>query len=250
MTISERTYIKVCKILGVKPAKVDSTIEQLPDATLVIVPDKVFTWAKIKKLAVEFGKDQPYETYIYEDLYKLYSAEQLSGKATGSDYRYLFIPKKFNVKSDTVDNQRNANTDKHVPSVLEAICYWYTLREQGEELNFDTTYIRHFDLPEKRFGGWLSVPSSYVYDVGEPNLYGSDAERGSNARLAVGEKLEPLSSSSPLVPSSVPNSPLVSAAEILQKALETEYKRGKVDGLNQAKDIAIKTIDKHFKDYL
>ncbi len=75
MNNSIKTYKEVCKILGVKPEKVNITEETPENTTLVIVPDQVFTWSKIKKLAVEFGKKQPYETYIYEDLYKLYSAE-------------------------------------------------------------------------------------------------------------------------------------------------------------------------------
>ncbi len=65
-------------------------------------------------------------------------------------------------------------------------------------MNFDSTYIRHFDLPEEDVDGDVLVPYSGVYDVGEPGLAYSFARNGNLARVSVGSKLEPQSSPSPL----------------------------------------------------
>lgn len=196
----EKAYREICGVLNIAPAKL-GTIKEVKDATAVIVPNEVFTWPDIKKLAVKFGKKQPYETYVYDDLYEKYSSEQLSGKVDGDkNYRVVYIPKKYNVEADTVANQLKANPSGHVPSVLEAICFWYALRATGETLDFDSTYIRHFDLPQQRVGSWLLVPDSYVGDVGQPDLGYSVAERDDGGRLAVGENstLAPSTPGAPL----------------------------------------------------
>lgn len=80
--------------------------------------------------------------------------------------------------------------DVRVPSVLEAVTYWYSLRAQGDKLDdrsaYDKTYIRHFDLEPKTVGRWQFVPYSYVGSGGEPGLYDSDAGDDNSVRLAVG----------------------------------------------------------------
>ncbi len=83
-----------------------------------------------------------------------------------------------------------------VPSVLDAISYWYTLRTQGVPLTNDSseeTYIRHFDLEgdakTSLFG--LSVPSSRI-DDGKPCLSSSrinDAGSTYNATGSTGARL-------------------------------------------------------------
>ena len=77
-----------------------------------------------------------------------------------------------------------------MPSPLEAVTHWQTLRAQGDQLadntTFDRTYIRHFDLPEQRFDDWLRVPDSCVNDGGRPYLYFSVAQYDDLARVAVG----------------------------------------------------------------
>lgn len=192
MQNSISAYKKTCKALGIKPATIKENIPIRDDATLVIVPNEIFTWAKIKKLAVEFGKGQPYKTWTYDKLYNLYTKEELSGEIRGKKaYRYLYIPKKFNVVADTIANQAK-NNKGHVPSVLEAVCFWYALRENGDPLDFDSTYIRHFNLEPKAPDGWSGVPESFVRRGGEPLLNCADADFQREARVAVGSDLEPL----------------------------------------------------------
>lgn len=192
MTTTIKAYKEVCKVLGINPANITKVIPDMPGATTVIVPNDIFEWAQIKKLAVAFGEDQPYPTYTYDDLYSQYTPQQLSGKTTDAptEYRVVYIPKEWNVKADTAENQAKAHKVEHVPSVLEAICFWYALRASKQSLDFDSTYIRHFDLPAKRLGGWLRVPSSFVSAGGGPDLNVSYAESDNGARLAVGENLK------------------------------------------------------------
>jgi hypothetical protein len=70
-----------------------------------------------------------------------------------------------------------------VPSLLDAVTYWYTLRAQGDKLDdssaFDKTYIRHFDLEPQTVGGWQFVPCSYVDSAMVSRAWAvSDAEAG------------------------------------------------------------------------
>lgn len=194
MNNSIQAYKTVCKILGIKPAQVKIDVSVPEGAALVIVPDKVFTHAKLYKLAETFGKDQPHETYINKEFVKLYTKEQLSGKPTGQDYRYLFIPKHYNIVAGTVEEQRK--NGGHVPSVLEAFCYFFTLRENGNTFDFSTTYIRHFDLPEQRLGDFWFVPYSFVYDNGLLIVSRSSVQNDYAGRVSVGGKLESYSSPS------------------------------------------------------
>jgi hypothetical protein len=77
-----------------------------------------------------------------------------------------------------------------VPSLLDAVTYWYALRAQGDKLDdssaFDKTYIRHFDLEPKTVDRWPGVPDSYVEFGGRPFLRDSLTVRELEARLAVG----------------------------------------------------------------
>lgn len=195
MNASVKAYKEVCRVLGVKPASIKQQFPEVPEASLVIVPNQTFTYKQLIKLAEAFGRDQPYGTYVYEDLYKQYSAEELSGEPTKGSYRYLYIPHAHDRKFQTVKQQRKQKG--HVPTVLEAIAYWFVLKESGEELAFDKTFIRHYDLPEKRLEDWSYVPYSYVSDDGRPRLYGSYVGIG-YGRLAVGENLKLDSPSSSL----------------------------------------------------
>ncbi len=152
------------------------------------------------RLAQEFGEQQPYSTYVYEPLYGKYTDEQLSGTdpANGNGVQFSLVPSSFDPNFyGTADAQQAklaetqvANPFVKLPSVLEDVMHWQTLRESGDSLSdgavFDRTAIRHFDLEPERIGYWLYVPSSYVYDVGKPLLRNSSAVYGSLARVAVG----------------------------------------------------------------
>lgn len=167
--------------------------------TLVATPNVLVNAKDIIKVAKAFGQNQPYETYVYDPLYNKYSAEQLSGTNpdNGNSVQFSLIPSTYTPEmSGTVVDQRaklaklqTENPDLKVPSVLEGVAYWQTLRAQGEQLadntTFDRTYIRHFNLPEQRFDGWSYVPYSYVGDVGKPRLNNSDVQVDDDARLSV-----------------------------------------------------------------
>lgn len=191
MNHSYNAYKKVCKILNVKPVpKKDIKAQELPDTTMIIVPDQVFTKDQIINLAKEFGKDQPYETYVYEKIYDKYTDEQLSGKPTGSNYRVIHISKEYAIEPDTAENQIKQLNGRKVPSVLEAIIFWYTLREQGATLDFNSTFIRHIDLEPKDMGGWLALPGSYVFGGGQPHLDDFVVVFDGGVRVAVGSNLD------------------------------------------------------------
>lgn len=190
MNQSLTAYKTVCKHCGIKPTTIKETFETKGDATLVIVPNKVFDWDQLKKLAVTFGKDQPRSTWSYDKLYQEYTSEELSGTPQGSKaYRAVYIPKECNVVAEPVPDQLEKHKNDYVPSVLDAICLWFTLRELKTELNYTSTYIRHFNLPAKRVDDWASVPYSCVYVGGVPYLDYSVADGGDGARVAVGQNL-------------------------------------------------------------
>ncbi len=181
---------------------VEQMIEGAGGINLVATPNFAPTKDELMDLARKFGEGQPSNTYIDEQLYEHYSAEQLSGQIAGNaNVRLSLIPSGNDPRFyGTVEQQRSKLAEQHrklpslrVPSVLDAISYWQTLRAGGDELVdykvFGRTYIRHFDLPEKqraRVGDWPLVPGSYVRDDGEPLLYGSGAGAAFDGRLAVG----------------------------------------------------------------
>lgn len=168
--------------------------------TLVATPNTLATADEIIDLAKDFGKGQPYETYVWSEIYGKYTPEQLSGTdpSNGNAVSFNLVASRFTPELEgTVARQRKMlaalqedSPNLKVPSVLDDIAYWQTLRAQGEALTgdgtFDKTYIRHFDLPEKRLDGWDCVLYSYVGDRGWPALYGSDASYGGSGRVAVG----------------------------------------------------------------
>jgi len=168
--------------------------------TLIATPNVLATPKDIIKIAEKFGADQPYSTYVYEELYKQYSPEQLSGtdKENQSKVNFSLIPNQFTPELERTVAEQQVALDKmqadhpeiRVPSVLESITYWATLRARSNELSgsgtFDKTYIRHFDLPGQRVGGWSYVPGSCVSVVGRPDLGNSIADFVNSGRVSVG----------------------------------------------------------------
>jgi hypothetical protein len=171
---------------------------------LVATPNVEASEAQIVALAESFGKNQPYATRVYYELYRKghYSGRERSGNSGDTPVRLSLIPSRRDgeISGKPVETQvhllreRQANRPElhsRVPSLLDAVTYWYTLRAQGDKLDasraFDKTYIRHFDLePKTTVGRWPIVPRSYVHSDGGPRLYDSPAENESDARLAVG----------------------------------------------------------------
>lgn len=188
---------------GVYDYLVEKLITDGARFNLVATPNVEASEAQVVALAEAFGKDQPYETYVYDDLYRRghYTGREWSGNKGTAPIRLSLIPSRFDGEMGygRVDAQveqlrerraKQPELDVRVPSVLEAVTYWYSLRAQGDKLDdnsaYDKTYIRHFDLEPKTLGGWRVVPRSCVYDGGEPGLNGSDAGNDDDVRLAVG----------------------------------------------------------------
>lgn len=168
--------------------------------TLVATPNILATSEEIIKAAKTFGEKQPLQTHSYDKLCGKYTAQQLSGTNpdNGKSVQFSLIPNKFNpTLYGTVDQQKAelaklqaANASLKVPSVLEAVTYWLTLRAHDDSLDsgaaFHKTFIRHFNLPERNADCYDSGPYSYVGVDGKPRLYGKVAHIVSGARVSLG----------------------------------------------------------------
>jgi hypothetical protein len=206
--VSEQEFSQLCDAKmaewhqsGVMDYLVRDFVENGNKPNLLATPNVVADWQTLRAIAVQFGEGQPYETYIYEDLYSQYSAEELSGQPTEGHLRLSIMPSGYikQLGYEPVETQlaalRQLQAEQpalkaRVPSVLEAITYWQTLRARGNKVQgngtFEKTYIRHIDLEPKRIVSWSDVPYSYVRDRGGPYLYRSNAESGGDARVLVG----------------------------------------------------------------
>lgn len=188
---------------GVYDYLVEKLITDGTRFNLVATPNIETSEAQIVALAEDFGKDQPYQTYVYDDLYRRnhYSAQEWSGNTGDALVRFSLIADKYDtgLGHETAGEQmrrlaerqsQQSHLNVRVPSLLDAVTLWYSLRARGDKLDdnsaFDKTYIRHFDLEAKALGRWSYVPYSCVYDDGGPYLARSRVEDGRDARVAVG----------------------------------------------------------------
>ena len=185
-----------------KLAYVAKAMEADPELrfTLVATPNVVAKADEIIEIAREFGKNQPYSTSVWSDIYGQYTPQQLSGTdpTNGKSIKFSLIPNKLDpALYGTVSQQKAALEDLQagnsfvgVPSVLEDVTFWNTLRASGDSLSteavFERTYVRHFDLIVKLVGDFRLVPDSYVGGVGKPRLVDSAADYDDHARVSVG----------------------------------------------------------------
>ena len=166
--------------------------------TPVITPEGLFGPSQIMALAKNFGESQPMETYLYQDLYNLYSASELCGDG---ELHFSLIPNKYDRELGSADvegkiailtrrQSEKPELNYKVPSVLAAVMHWYALRAGGDTLSdqgaFDKTVITHFDMKSKELEGWSRVSYSCVYYDGEPHLRYSNVVRHDSTRLSVG----------------------------------------------------------------
>ena len=172
--------------------------------TVVMPPATTVTLTELKHLAVEFGKGQPYETYVYDSVYNACTPQELSGQLDNSTQQILLVPNKF---SQVLGNrpvveqrqalltlqQENPSLGHHIPSPLAGVALWQTLRAEGDTLDngdvWERTGIRHIEITPKRLGGSAVVPYSRVSGVGGPFLDYSYVSNGGGARVAVGKIL-------------------------------------------------------------
>ena len=187
---------------GVYRYVLEQLIEKDTQFNLVMTPNVLASSEQIISSAEDFGQDQPMGTYIYRELYSQYSGEELSGtQEQGVSARFSLMPSKYTEElgSVSVEQQRTKlqqlqdrvpQLSIRVPSVLDAISYWQSLRARGDSLSGDgtvnKTLIRHFDLTPKRLVSWSLVPNSFVSGGGRPRLVHSDAEYDDDARVLVG----------------------------------------------------------------
>ena len=168
--------------------------------TLVATPNVTVNHTDIIKSAKAFGDEQPLETYTWDELLGEYTATQLSGTKPENGKAVIFslIPNKYDpeMNGTALDQMERLaelqvkTPELKVPSVLEAVSYWHTLRAQGDSLDDDSamgkTYIRHFDLPEY-FKGYLpSIPSSGIVGNGKSYVTYANAEKAGNTRISLG----------------------------------------------------------------
>lgn len=188
---------------GVYDYLVEQLIENGARFNLVATPNIEASEAQLAALAENFGKDQPYSTYVYDEPYRKgrYTGREWSGNVGSAPVRLSLIPSKSDsqLSHKRADEQLQMLRERQssrpelnvrVPSLLDAVTYWFVLRAQGDKLDdssaFDKTYIRHFDLEPKTVEGWPVVPDSFVNYVGEPRLNYSDAVDKYVVRLSVG----------------------------------------------------------------
>lgn len=197
---------KEWKTNGVYDYIVEKLITDGAQFTLVATPQVEVSEVQIVALAEAFGKDQPHPTHVSYDLYRSgqYTGGEWSGNK-GTDttpVRFSLIPSRYDTEmgytkvNAQVEQLREYRAkrpelDLRVPSLLDAVTYWYSLRAQGDKLTGDgayyKTHIRHFDLePNTLIFGLESVPRSYVDSDGGPTLRYSFADQEEHVRLAVG----------------------------------------------------------------
>ncbi len=189
---------------GVYDYLVEKLITEGARFTLVATPNIEVSEAKIVALAEDFGKEQPYQTHVYDDLYLkgYYSGCEWSGNKGNAPIRISLIPsrvdREINNKqvSELVRLLRARQASRpelkcRVPSLLDAVTYWHSLRAGGDKLDdssaFAKTHIRHFDLePKELMLDWRQfTPDSYM-DNGMPVFTYSRVVDTNGVRLAVG----------------------------------------------------------------
>ena len=168
--------------------------------SLVIAPNRLVSSQELEKAAQDFGDGQPNPTTVFHSLLEQYQDAQLSGTHPDNNQAVSFslIPNQLTNEMDGTVAEQCAKLEhlqsEHpflkVPSLLDAVTYWQTLRAEGHRLTDDTayarTYISHFDLPTVQLDGIRYVPQSFVSVDGGAGIYPSGIQYGQIARLAVG----------------------------------------------------------------
>lgn len=189
---------------GVYQYVLEQLIEKDTQFNLVMTPNILASKEQILGAAEAFGQSQPepMSAYIYRELYDQYSGEELSGaQEQGVSARFSLMPSKFTPELGQAPAQEQRtklqqlkgslpHLSIRVPSVLDAISYWQSLRASGITLSGDGTYnktfIRHLDLEPMRVGSVLDVPDSFLGAGGGPYVSLSNAGNDSGARVLVG----------------------------------------------------------------
>ncbi|MEO8105306.1 MAG: hypothetical protein ABI602_03125 [Candidatus Saccharibacteria bacterium] len=185
-----------------RQAYIQATQEADPQRryTLVATPNVQAHRHEVRQSALDFGKKQPHESLVNDELLSKYQHRQLAGGRSSDKRAFLFslIPTTYTpglegpvlAQRSKFDELQATHPQLRVPSPFEAITFWATLRAQGDTLDNGDVYARtsivHFDLPEQRSAEWLCVPHSYIDNRGVPHLGYLSVDFTSNGRLAIG----------------------------------------------------------------
>jgi hypothetical protein len=188
---------------GIYAYLADSVIKNGSRFNLVATPNITASEAQIIALAEKFGKDQPRYTSVNRNLYlkQPYSSRDWSGDTGTAPIRLSLMPNHsdsqlgYKSASEQIQLLRERQTKQpelqaRVPSLLDAVTYWYSLRAHGDTLNdtsaYDKTNIRHFDLGPIKVDGMSVTPSSVITRLGQATLNCLSTSAGFAARVAVG----------------------------------------------------------------
>lgn len=151
--------------------------------TLVVTPNVLATGDDVARLADALSDSRIRVDSQFEELTSRYTAEQLSGAQpdNGEFARFSLIPNRpliikgrdrttFTEQREELDRLRQDHPFLRAPAVLEALCYFAALREDGLELErqfpHTLTNVVHSDLPSIYWGGGLSVPQTRMIPTG------------------------------------------------------------------------------------
>ncbi len=170
---------------------------------VVVTANQVVEKESLKDAYRAFGKDQPHETYLWEDQIDKYGKTELSGKPekNGLPFRILLVPTKCTEESFDIEQAGESLKEEREKSdvvrdltPLEGLYLTELMREEFKDEHGESVfkgnqgngygYIRYSSLPVR--GG--CVLGSFVSDDGRLHLGDSDASYRSGARRAVGER--------------------------------------------------------------
>ncbi|PID32202.1 hypothetical protein CR970_01670 [Candidatus Saccharibacteria bacterium] len=172
---------------------------------LVVTPNITVSGDWIVALAKGFGDArlslQP--TEVYDDMYRagVYTDQQWSGSEGDDQLRFSLMPDACSADLGCSVaiwqrcylrylQQRRPELRLRVPSVFDAVAYWYTLRAMGVPLDDanipEKTYIRHLGYKPRQIDGKYGVPATFIDNSGLPVLGVSASGLEDNARIAVG----------------------------------------------------------------
>ena len=169
--------------------------------TLSAAPNVLVEPLNLTYLAESIGKDQPYDTKVFVQLLRQFTAEELckTDPSNGNKVLFgLFSNKPIPGLEGSVYEQREKLAELQVskpfmraPSQLEGLAYMYTLRAHGLNLSRGgkldiPSYIRHFDLAEKDLGSGLYVPTTYLRSHGGAELGVSPTSESKNSLVVIG----------------------------------------------------------------
>lgn len=187
---------------GVYDYLIEKIIESGARFSLLVTPNIEASEAQIVGLAENFSKGRPHPTHVYDKLYRKghYTDREWSGNGGNAPVRLSLVPNRVDdeISHKPLGEQiqmlqerqaRRPELNIRVPSLLDAVTYWYNLRAQGDKLDnnnaLNKTYITHIDLEPKNCNGLMRIPQSGA-GLGMASLSRFDIDNKVGVRLSVG----------------------------------------------------------------